>query len=97
MINTYQMYLKDSFSRLTYDNNFLKNIGIKFGIKLVRGAYLKTETERFHRLGLKEHPNFQNINETHQSFKNAVHFSLNNINNSMFFFFFKIKGKKIII
>jgi hypothetical protein len=36
--NTYQMYLKDSFTRLTFDHQFLTSQGLKFGTKLVRGA-----------------------------------------------------------
>jgi proline dehydrogenase len=92
------MYLKDSNTRLMYDNCFIKNNGINFGIKLVRGAYLKTETERFHHLGLKVHPNWDSIDKTHESYKNGVHFSLNNIfnndyNSRFFFFYFNLKKR----
>lgn len=78
--NTYQMYLIDSLSRLKFDHQFVKNeTNLAFGAKLVRGAYIKTETERFNRLNLPLHPVNNGIELTHQSYKNGVDYCLDNI------------------
>lgn len=41
--NTYQCYLKDSFNLLTNDLGLAQRLGICFGVKLVRGAYMDKE------------------------------------------------------
>ena len=43
--NTYQMYLKNTYDKLVSDIEEAKRDGYRIGIKLVRGAYLKEETE----------------------------------------------------
>lgn len=77
--NTYQMYLADSLNRLQFDHQFVKSSNIAFGAKLVRGAYIKTETERFHKLKLPLHPVNNGIELTHKSYKNGVDYCLDNI------------------
>ncbi|XP_069838339.1 hydroxyproline dehydrogenase [Dendropsophus ebraccatus] len=41
--NTYQCYLKDSFKNLTQGLETAKSLGVCFGVKLVRGAYMDKE------------------------------------------------------
>ncbi|OCT58810.1 hypothetical protein XELAEV_18001298mg [Xenopus laevis] len=41
--NTYQCYLKDSFSLLSLDLDTARSLGLCFGVKLVRGAYMDKE------------------------------------------------------
>ncbi|XP_053551097.1 hydroxyproline dehydrogenase [Bombina bombina] len=41
--NTYQCYLKDSFSQLSKDLEKAQLLGLCFGVKLVRGAYMDKE------------------------------------------------------
>jgi len=50
--NTYQMYLKDAPSRLAADLDEAHAEGYKLAAKIVRGAYIATETERASRLGI---------------------------------------------
>jgi len=79
--NTYQLYLKDTVDRLKFDHAFIKKHGdnkIKQGVKLVRGAYIKSETERCRQLGLP-HPFNENIQETHKSYHRGVDYVLNHM------------------
>ncbi|XP_068099967.1 hydroxyproline dehydrogenase [Hyperolius riggenbachi] len=41
--NTYQCYLKDSFKNLSQDLDAAVKLGLCFGVKLVRGAYMNKE------------------------------------------------------
>ncbi|XP_075687591.1 hydroxyproline dehydrogenase [Rhinoderma darwinii] len=41
--NTYQCYLKDSYKDLTQDLDTAESLGLCFGVKLVRGAYMDKE------------------------------------------------------
>ncbi|KAJ7313887.1 hypothetical protein JRQ81_005662 [Phrynocephalus forsythii] len=41
--NTYQAYLKDTLERMNQDLALLEHLGVCFGVKLVRGAYLEKE------------------------------------------------------
>ncbi|XP_073502120.1 hydroxyproline dehydrogenase isoform X1 [Phyllobates terribilis] len=41
--NTYQCYLKDSYKNLTQDLHTAESLGLCFGVKLVRGAYMDKE------------------------------------------------------
>ena len=45
--NTYQCYLKNSLRHLHHDIELAKTNNITLACKLVRGAYLKVERERF--------------------------------------------------
>ena len=44
--NTYQMYRHDSIERLKRDHGQIKSEGLKFGLKIVRGAYMEKERAR---------------------------------------------------
>ena len=52
--NTYQMYRHDAFDRLKQHHQMAINGGFKFGLKIVRGAYMEIERERAERLGYED-------------------------------------------
>lgn len=82
IFNTYQMYLKDSFKRLQYDFQFLEErLDTRFATKLVRGAYIKYESERFIKLKLPTHPIHNSLQETHDSYNAGVQFLLDKNSN----------------
>uniref|UniRef100_A0A8D0HG10 Proline dehydrogenase n=1 Tax=Sphenodon punctatus TaxID=8508 RepID=A0A8D0HG10_SPHPU len=66
--NTYQAYLKDSFERLPYDAALAESLGVCFGVKLVRGAYLDKEKILARNGGypVPVHPNWEATNESYQ-------------------------------
>jgi len=79
--NTYQLYLKDTLERLKFDHAFIKKHGegsIKQGAKLVRGAYIKSESTRCADLGLP-HPFNNGIEETHKNYHKGIDFVLENM------------------
>ncbi|KAG2388358.1 hypothetical protein C9374_000522 [Naegleria lovaniensis] len=76
--NTYQLYLKDSFHRLQFDYHFLTNHGAHHGAKLVRGAYMKSETLRANELKLP-YPFQQTLLETHVNYVKGVEFCLDSM------------------
>lgn len=78
LYNTYQMYLKDAFYRLEQDTQFATERGVRLGAKLVRGAYMKTESARSESLGLP-YPVNSSLEATHESFHAGVHHCLSNI------------------
>ena len=52
VFNTYQMYLNDAKDWLKFDMDYAKLNGYSMGVKLVRGAYLVTETDDAKDLGI---------------------------------------------
>lgn len=72
IFGTYQMYLKDSRSRLQLDMNRARKYNYKFAAKLVRGAYMVLERNyaRDHHLS---DPIHDNIDDTHQNYNNGIH------------------------
>jgi len=44
--NTYQMYRHDSIERIRLHHRMAQEVGFKFGLKIVRGAYMEKERER---------------------------------------------------
>jgi len=77
---TYQMYRKDSYNTLMEDLIDFNHENILLGIKLVRGAYYKTD--------YKSGKLFDNIEETHNSYNNAANLILKfqkNVNNKVIF------------
>jgi len=74
--NTYQCYLKDSISHLSHDIELAKSIHIPLACKLVRGAYLKIESERFNLGEIEEYPIHRCYNETNDSYNQAVRLCL---------------------
>tara|TARA_Y100000991_G_C21966299_1_gene347039 strand:+ start:720 stop:1559 length:840 start_codon:yes stop_codon:yes gene_type:complete len=70
---TYQMYRKDTLELLK--NDFLENNrNYKIGCKLVRGAYYNQD--------FKYNILFEDINQTHQSYNNAIEFFSKNFKNN---------------
>lgn len=51
--NTYQMYRHDSIHRLKEHHRISLEKGFKFGLKIVRGAYMEIERERANNIGYK--------------------------------------------
>lgn len=49
--NTYQMYRWDSIERLKQHHKIALDEGLKFGLKIVRGAYMEIERERAAKMG----------------------------------------------
>lgn len=77
---TYQMYRKDSYNILMEDLLDFYHKNILLGIKLVRGAYYKTD--------YKSGKLFDNIEQTHNSYDNGANLILNfqkKLNNSVIF------------
>lgn len=78
--NTYQMYLKSTLSRFDRDNMFTRDHECLNGAKIVRGAYLKIESERAKSQGL-EYPINESLEATHRSYHSGLDLALSNINN----------------
>lgn len=77
---TYQMYRKDSYNILMEDLLDFYHENILLGIKLVRGAYYKTD--------YKSGKLFDNIDQTHKSYDDGANLILNfqkNLNNCVIF------------
>lgn len=49
--NTYQMYRHDSIRRVKEHHEMIKSEGLKFGLKIVRGAYMEKERARAATMG----------------------------------------------
>jgi proline dehydrogenase len=83
--NTYQLYLKDTNDRMAFDYNFLLKYGspygIKQGVKLVRGAYIKSESQRSQRMNLP-YPFNESIDATHASYHRGLDFALHHLSHS---------------
>jgi hypothetical protein len=70
--NTYQMYLARAFERLQEHLKLSRNIGFAFGLKLVRGAYLRSDKNLSS--GKLYGPIFDNIEKTHAQYNQAIEF-----------------------
>jgi len=73
IFNTYQMYLKDSYSRLVRDVERAQRGNYSFGIKLVRGAYMVSERKRSEILSIPD-PIHSTLQDTHAAFNSAISF-----------------------
>nr|KAJ3420125.1 hypothetical protein HK105_006063 [Polyrhizophydium stewartii] len=71
--NTYQMYLVDAYARLVADTRRAARLGVSFGAKIVRGAYMVSERERAAELGIAD-PIQPSLEATHASYNRAVTF-----------------------
>ncbi|KAM9981261.1 hypothetical protein ACTFIY_003564 [Dictyostelium cf. discoideum] len=78
--NTYQMYLVNGINVLKqhFELSSSKKFNFKLGAKIVRGAYMVTESERSQRLST-ENPVLPTIQDTHKSYNTALDFLLNQI------------------
>ena len=63
VFNTYQMYLKSSFTKLVNDLQEAESKGYGLGVKIVRGAYMVQERKRALNLNYPS-PIQDNIEET---------------------------------
>ncbi|KAJ1569173.1 hypothetical protein HK405_008859 [Cladochytrium tenue] len=69
--NTYQMYLRDTYGRLAADLDGFKRLGLPFGAKVVRGAYMDSERRRAAERGQPD-PIHPNVDATHAAYDAAV-------------------------
>eukprot|EP00922_Rhytidocystis_sp_ex-Travisia-forbesii_P044427 GHVS01066271.1.p1 GENE.GHVS01066271.1~~GHVS01066271.1.p1 ORF type:complete len:608 (+),score=90.81 GHVS01066271.1:125-1948(+) len=76
--NTYQAYLKDSQSRLLADLKRGEHLNHRFGVKLVRGAYLVRERELSQRHGYAD-PINKDLASSHVSYDACVSMLLDNL------------------
>ncbi|XP_042327485.1 hydroxyproline dehydrogenase [Sceloporus undulatus] len=76
--NTYQAYLKDTLERLNRDVALTKCLGVCFGVKLVRGAYLEKERKLAKEKGYPD-PVQPNWDATNDSYQRCLDFSLDQV------------------
>lgn len=77
---TIQTYLKDAKERLIKAKKASEDLGTPVGFKLVRGAYMSSETELASSLGL-ESPIHDNIEQTHDCYNTCASYMLEKIAN----------------
>ncbi len=75
--NTYQLYCKDGLERLKQHHLKALNEGFKFGLKIVRGAYMEKERERAAVLGYPS-PIQPDKESTDRDFDSAIHYLIEN-------------------
>ncbi|EGC33044.1 hypothetical protein DICPUDRAFT_37322 [Dictyostelium purpureum] len=78
--NTYQMYLVQGMDILKQHLEMSKKLNFKLGAKIVRGAYMVTESERANKLHY-ENPIQPTLQDTHNNYNGAVDFLLREIRN----------------
>lgn len=76
--NTYQMYRIDSIDRLKYHHKITLDKGIKFGLKIVRGAYMEKERERAATMGYPS-PIQPDKKATDHDFNAIIHYFMENV------------------
>ncbi|KAI8844112.1 FAD-linked oxidoreductase-like protein, partial [Chytriomyces cf. hyalinus JEL632] len=81
IFNTYQMYLKDALGRVHRELERAERGGYNVGIKIVRGAYIVSETERATSMGY-ENPICPTLEATHASFNSAISLCVQKIHDS---------------
>lgn len=81
--NTYQMYLKTSYSRLTNHYQELNSAGLIFGAKIVRGAYMDKEAARAQELNI-ENPVYPTKGDTDDAYNEAILYGFRNHQNLAF-------------
>lgn len=74
VLNTYQCYLKDTYSKIQTDMELARREGYMFGAKLVRGAYMEQERLRASTLGYTDpiHPSYKATSKCFDEVLNAV-------------------------
>ncbi|KAK9683270.1 hypothetical protein RND81_10G128100 [Saponaria officinalis] len=75
---TIQAYLKDAKDRLLLATNEAKKLGLPLGFKLVRGAYMSSESKLANSLGF-ESPIHDTIQDTHNCYNDCASFMLDKI------------------
>ncbi|KAJ3063245.1 hypothetical protein HDU98_000924, partial [Podochytrium sp. JEL0797] len=71
LFNTYQMYLQDSLQRVQWELERAQRGGYNVGIKIVRGAYIVSESHRALEMGYPN-PICPTLEATHASFNSAI-------------------------
>ncbi|KAJ3050266.1 hypothetical protein HDU99_008709, partial [Rhizoclosmatium hyalinum] len=71
VFNTYQMYLKDALQRVQWEIERASRGGYNVGVKIVRGAYIVSESQRAQEMGY-ENPICPSLEATHKSFNSAI-------------------------
>jgi proline dehydrogenase len=79
--NTYQCYLRDSYSRVCIDMERARRGGFWFAAKAVRGAYIVSERARAVEKGYPD-PVFGDIEQTHTNYHRVVDYLLQNIDHA---------------
>ncbi|XP_017232731.1 proline dehydrogenase 1, mitochondrial [Daucus carota subsp. sativus] len=75
---TFQAYLKDTKERLVCAKRAADKMGLRMGVKLVRGAYLSTESQVAASLGY-DSPIHSSIQHTHDCYNDCASFMLNEV------------------
>jgi proline dehydrogenase len=75
--NTYQLYCRDGLERLKLHHKKALDEGFKFGLKIVRGAYMEKERERAIELGYPS-PIQPDKESTDHDFDAAIHYLIEN-------------------
>lgn len=78
VFNTIQAYRVDRFEFLKAEHLKTKNAGVKYGVKLVRGAYMEKERERADEYGYPS-PIHKNKEETNICFNKCLRYIVNNL------------------
>ena len=81
--NTAQMYRWDRIASLKELNSISRNESFKFGVKLVRGAYIEKERARAEKMGYED-PMQKTKENTDKDFNLALKFCVENIDNISF-------------
>lgn len=76
--NTYQMYRTDSIERLMHHHKIALDEGFKFGLKIVRGAYMEKERARAAAMGYPS-PIQPDKASTDRDFNKIIHYFVENI------------------
>nr|XP_058940601.1 proline dehydrogenase 1, mitochondrial-like [Pocillopora verrucosa] len=74
VLNTYQCYLKDTYTKIQTDMELARREGYMFGAKLVRGAYMEQERLRASTIGYPDpiHPSYKATSKCFDEVLNAV-------------------------
>ncbi|KAL5582028.1 hypothetical protein UlMin_014470 [Ulmus minor] len=80
MYGTIQAYLKDAKERLLLASNAADKLGIPMGFKVVRGAYMSSESKLASSLGF-DSPIHNTIQDTHDCYNDCASFMLDKIAN----------------
>ncbi|KAJ9562136.1 hypothetical protein OSB04_007296 [Centaurea solstitialis] len=80
VFGTIQGYLKDAGKRMSITKKAADKMGVPFGVKLVRGAYMSSERKLAHSLGV-DSPVHDTLNDTHDCYNGCASFMLDQVSN----------------
>ncbi|KAI3677410.1 hypothetical protein L2E82_51693 [Cichorium intybus] len=80
IFGTIQAYLKDAGERLYATKKAADQMGLPVGFKLVRGAYMSSESQLAHSFGV-ESPIHNTINDTHKCYNDCASWMLDEVSN----------------